>query len=314
MYDIVTIGAATQDNYIQSSKLKFNTKNNQVIFPLGTKIEADHVLLEVGGGATNVAATCVRFGLSTSVVSKCGDDPSGAYVLSELNRLGVDTRHIAVQKGARTGYAVIFLTSAGERTIFVYRGVTEKNIIKPKDVSGIDTQWFYVSSLGGNVSSLRTIFEQKKRGINIAWNPGKEELRKNKELRTQLAQTDILLLNEEEAKIVSRTKRISKDAIRKITKNIVIVTLGDRGSRCFIGTSEIRVRVQKVIPKDTTGAGDAFGSGCLAGILTSRADIKHALFVGSANAMSVVSEVGAKHGLVSPHTLNSFRKRIHITS
>ena len=55
---------------------------------------------------------------------------------------------------------------------------------------------------------------------------------------------------------------------------------------------------------DRTGAGDAFGSGFVAGLIQA-SRIEYAIRLGSANATSVVEYVGAKKGIV---TKNDFEK------
>ena len=69
--DVLTVGAATRDVFIQSKRFK-NIKNPlaadglDVCFPLGAKIDLDSVIFETGGGATNAAVTFSRFGLRTA--------------------------------------------------------------------------------------------------------------------------------------------------------------------------------------------------------------------------------------------------------
>lgn len=319
MHDVITIGSATQDTYIQSKEFKVQRGKKgssgmpEIAFSFGSKIEIDTLLLEVGGGATNAAATFSRFGLDVAVVSQCGDDPSGTFVFSELKKLNINTDHIHVKKGGRTGYSVIFLTKDGERTALVYRGVTGEFILDTHHLASLKTKWAYISSLAGNMTAVRSAFSLKTKGVNIAWNPGMRELQKPKSVLARfIANADILLVNQEEAQLLFGKNLCAKN-IRERTQNVVVITYGSKGSDTYFGDNVYRCRVQAVRPADTTGAGDAFGSGLVAGILQKPGNIEYAITVGSANAMSVIQQIGAKHGLASPQTIPKLFKRIRIT-
>lgn len=321
MYDVVTIGTVSQDTYItsQAFRLQRNSKSATgefQCFPFGTKILLNDFHIEVGGGATNAAATFRRFGFSTSVVSRCGDDPSGQFVIEELKREKIDTSHIQIVRNQKTEYSLILLNKNGERTIFVYRGVAANFGPTRSVISNLSAKWFYVTSLAGNTSVLSCVMQSKQKGINIAWNPGKADLLLSHQTFSRLlANVDVLLLNREEAGMLFGSTNIS--VIRKRCQKrqipVCVVTDAEHGSWLFSGSLTVRSKIKKVQARDTTGAGDAFGSGFLAGLLRQPGDFKHAMYVASANAMSVVQKVGAKHGLISPKTLNTLTSRIRIT-
>ena len=53
-----------------------------------------------------------------------------------------------------------------------------------------------------------------------------------------------------------------------------------------------------------TGAGDAFGSGFVAGLILYRHDVSRALSLAVSNSHFVVQSIGAQTGLLTRHTLN----------
>ena len=59
----------------------------------------------------------------------------------------------------------------------------------------------------------------------------------------------------------------------------------------------------KVNPVNTTGAGDAFGSGFLAGFINSNSNAKTALHLGMLNATAVIMHNGAQKGLLTKSEL-----------
>ena len=48
----------------------------------------------LGGSAGNVAVAAARYGQSTALISRTGDDPFGAFVRRRLAELGVDTEFV----------------------------------------------------------------------------------------------------------------------------------------------------------------------------------------------------------------------------
>lgn len=97
--------------------------------------------------------------------------------------------------------------------------------------------------------------------------------------------------------------------------DLVVVTDARNGAYATDGKYFYKAGIFKEkIVSDRTGAGDAFASGFLSAIILSRKNppydeviIKESLRVASANATSVIEEVGAKNGLLKKEDLNQPR-------
>jgi len=318
MYDIITIGSATQDVYVFSKKFKVLRDSRAVTgevesFTFGTKIELDDILFEIGGGATNSAYTFARQGLKVGCVARIGVGGGGEEIRNFLKKSKIADLLI-VDKKNRTAHSVIFLDKNGERTILVYRGAAHHFKTGDINLSKIkNTRWLYITSLAGNVNLLGKIVRfANKNKIKVALNPGKLEIRAGRSrILGIFKKTDILLLNREEAAEItgrsySDNKGIIKDLHRLAGSNITVVTEGDQGSLVALKDDLYRVIIKPVKAVDTTGAGDAFGSGFTAGYLKSKGNIKTAIKLGCNNAASVVQKIGAKHGLL---TLKSLKRK-----
>ena len=91
MYDVITIGSATQDVYLFSKRFKVLRDTRAVTgevecFAFGTKIELDDILFEIGGGGTNTAYTLARQGLKVAALVKVGEDEAGREVEKVLKK------------------------------------------------------------------------------------------------------------------------------------------------------------------------------------------------------------------------------------
>src|SRR5882757_6662132 len=110
---ILTFGAATQDVFLTGKALHarrdVRTRDFVEQFPLGAKVEVDHVYFDTGGGATNAAVTFARQGLQVGFIGKIGHDPAGAEVMRVLRREGVTSDHVTTDSKLATGYSTILL-------------------------------------------------------------------------------------------------------------------------------------------------------------------------------------------------------------
>ncbi|MBU0597843.1 carbohydrate kinase family protein [Patescibacteria group bacterium] len=310
MFDVISIGSAFQDVYVFSKKFKVvrdsrTTTGTAQMFAFGTKIELDDILFEIGGGATNTSYTFARQGLRTACISRVGDDGSGKEVSKFLKKNRI-TDKLIIDRQRRTAHSVVFLGKKGERTLLVYRGAAHNFSSRDFNLNGIkNTKWLYISSLAGNLSLLEKIMRYaNSHNIKVALNPGKLEIRQNKKKLAKIIKTvKILFVNREEAVMINKRaygddQGLLKD-LTQLCPNVIAVTEGAGGSLVADGQKHYHIKIKPVKSIDTTGAGDAFGSGFLAGYIKNHGNIQKAIALACANSASVVQKIGAKHGLLT---------------
>ncbi|MFA6042764.1 MAG: carbohydrate kinase family protein [Patescibacteria group bacterium] len=307
-FDIITIGSATQDVYLFGKALRVkrdatSPTGSTLAVPFGAKIELDRMLVEVGGGGTNTAVTFSRLGLRTACVVKVGNDAAGDHVIRILREHKVSSRFVIRDHDDPTAMSTFFLAPNGERTVFVFRGASADFHERMVPWADLAARWYYVSSVGGELNFIRrAIAHAKKTHAHIAVNPGKRELQQRSAAMRVLRDADVLLVNQEEAQLFFQKKgHALVKAISAWRKGIVVVTNAEKGSWAVTERGMWQVRIKPVKAVDTTGAGDAFGSGFVAGLAKRPGDIAYALRLGSINGASVVTQLGAKHGLITHH-------------
>ena len=310
---VLAIGAATQDVFVSGKSLaaKRDVRTHQYVemLPVGEKLELDEVHFDTGGGAHNAAVTFARQGLKASFVGKIGHDPAGAEVLRVMRREKVAIDHIATDSKLATGYSVLLLTPTGERTVLVYRGASSHMRGKDFRIPRLDADWFYITSLAGNLDLLKALMQQAKaRGAQVAFNPGSGELKQTTKLRKLLGDISVLIANRSEMETLfeeTDTKKLLLKGVKHV--EMVVMTDAQRGSyvcdgkRIYGAGQYARVKVM-----DRTGAGDAFGSGFVASLALG-GDIEQALTFASANSTSVVQQVGAKAGILKATRLKKMQ-------
>ncbi len=312
-FDVITIGSATRDVFlIPKSADMYLEKNARyesgegLCFSLGAKLDAEEIYFRTGGSAVNAAITFARQGVKTAVLAKVGDDSRGRSIISRLEEERVDTSFVITDKKYFTAYSVI-LVAAGGRTVFTHRGATEHLCCnEPIPYEKIkDAKWFYITNLGGESAKIffPLIEFAHENGIKIALNPGKSQLALGDALRPVLEKLDVLVLNQEEASYLTGVSYAhEQELFKKLdswTKGFVIMTKGREG---FTACDNEHLWSGGILkePKyvDRTGAGDAFGSGVVAGIARGMS-LGEALQLASANATGVLGDWGANHGLLA---------------
>lgn len=116
------------------------------------------------------------------------------------------------------------------------------------------------------------------------------------ELLEVLKKSDILLINESEAELISGTNNIDRSAVQLqgLGPSTVVIKKGSSGAVLFHGEEKVSIGaypVKDVI--DTTGAGDTFGGGFVSA-LASGGTFRDALIKGSALASICVEGFGVE--------------------
>jgi sugar/nucleoside kinase (ribokinase family) len=320
MYDVITIGAGVRDVFLVSDAFialksdKFSTGVGECV-ALGSKIELEKIVLTTGGGATNAAATFGSLGFKTAAMCKVGNDSPGRDVIEDLEQFGVNTTLVKTVKG-ETGYSTLLTMKDGERTVLVYRGVSGK--FSPRDIDTKQfkkTKWVYLTSLGGNTTlSKRIINAAHKAGANVMWNPGSKELKAGMSFfKPLLPKITVLNMNKEEGELLTGNKKIT-DMMKVLqTEHTVrLITDGTNGSYAYRDGKLVHAGTTDAEAISRTGAGDAFGSGFLSGLMKTQ-DLGPALAIGTLNAESVIQQHGAKNGILKRWPSNKTQKLIQIT-
>ena len=307
MTRILSLGSALQDIYlIDRDDLTPTAIGDVAIFNkvlVGTKVDIDRISYEVGGGGINSSITFARNGHEAIFMGNIAHDPAGGAIIRTLDREGVDSSYVNFLERKTTGTSIVLLDSKdGERTILTCRGASEQfDNFSEKDLSTISPDWLYVTTLRGDIDTLKRFFKYAhSHGIKIMFNPGVKELEKPREVLKLLEYVDVLNVNKTEAaKLVPGVMIIEFLYQLAGYAGTVIITDGAKGGIAGDGEEIYQFGIyEDVKMKDATGAGDAFGSGFLAKYADGQS-FKNALTFASANATSVVTKIGANRGILT---------------
>ncbi|MBR3204151.1 carbohydrate kinase family protein [Candidatus Saccharibacteria bacterium] len=313
MSRIVSLGSALQDIYLidrdDFGTIEYGNKSIFKDLEIGSKYDMDKIDFFIGGGGTNSAVTFAKSGHEAIYIGNIAHDPAGEAILKALDEADVDTSYIYFPPKAKTGCSIILLDSkTGERTVLTFRGASAKfQNLNPNDLEQINPDWLYTTTLRGDMGTILAFFEKTKElDAKIMFNPGELELKNPKQVLGLLSEVDVLLINKHEAALLVGGTLLAEQLKKlKYYCKTVIITDGSMGGIATNGEKTYRFGIYEDVKiKDTTGAGDAFGSGFLAA-LSAGWTFKNSLIFASANSTSVVQHLGAKNGIIS------INKKIH---
>lgn len=314
MFDFITLGSATKDIFLflEKASLKPGVNKHFLEVPFDKKIDVNKVLEFSGGSATNAAATFASFDKKCSVISKIGNDEYGKFILSDMDKFGVDTSLVKVEDG-ETPFSDIIVSSNGKMVILVHRGIERTLSITDIDLS-FESKWLYIGPLPHkNVSFLEDILKvANEKHIKVAFNPGSAELNlKLKKMEPLLKYVDIISMNDDEArKFVGYSNDVNNiTRLAKAVRETAIITKGSKGSLTISDGSIYIASTFKTKQINFVGAGDAFFSGFL-NIVSENKSIEDAITLGSFNASNVIQKYGAKSGLTGKYPPDENKLRI----
>lgn len=236
----------------------------------------DQMELHTGGCANNTAIDLAKLGVSAGVMGKIGMDGFGDFILRALKEHGVDTTGMKRDSKSNTSFTFVMIHTDGERSFFHYLGanaqLTYENIdldlvknCKNLHIAGANL----MPKLDGMPTAM-ILKIAKEAGlttsVDTAWNPEIDWL---KQIEPCLPYTDIFLPSIEEAKMITGLEQPAEigDFLLGHGVKVVGLKMGEQG--CYIkgDGQELSLPAFKVDVVDTSGAGDAFVAGFLAGLL-----------------------------------------------
>lgn len=241
------------------------------------------ISLVVGGSAAITAVAAARLGLRVALAAAVGADSAGEFMLAQLTAEGVDTAPVLARPGQGTGMTVVLshgadraiITAVGAMTSLT-AGDVPSALLRTARHLHISSYFLLEQSLGPGLAKL--LAEAQAGGattsLDTNWDPAGRW--GGDQLRAALAHSDFLLPNEAEALHLSGepTLRGAIPALRAMGPTVV-VKLGANGALCADGNELHRIerparRTDAVVDTtviDTTGAGDCFNAGLIAGLL-----------------------------------------------
>ncbi len=304
MLDLIAIGDSTLDVFLEIDEAtvscQLNKKQCLLCFDYADKIPVKEVIQVPGAGnASNAAVGGRRLGMKTAIVSIVGNDDIGREIVTGWNREGVSTTYVTTDDKHETNYSTV-LNFKGERTILVHH---EQRVYRLPKLAA--TKWIYYTSLGQkHERQERALLAHLKKHANVklAFNPGTHQLHRGlRALKPVIARSDLFIVNRDEAaRLLESGERPVHNMLKhfhQMGAGIVVITDGPDGSYASDGKTVWYLPIFKGPIKERTGAGDSYTIGLIYGLFSGK-ELPEAMRYGTANAWSVVQQIGPQRGLL----------------
>ena len=237
-----------------------------------------------GGAPANFLAALTKFGASTAMLGKVGNDAFGKLLLSTLEKAGIGTSGMVVDDSVFTTLAFVTLDETGDREFSFARkpGADTQLRFEELDLSVLDNArvlHFGTLSLTGEparTATCKAVAYAKKQGKLITFDPN---LRKplwadlntaKEQMLWGLSQADVVKISDEEVEFLFGLAPQAGAAhiLKEYGVKLVFVTCGADG--CYFSNGSAMGHVSSlsgIQVVDTTGAGDIFGGSAVSRLM-----------------------------------------------
>ena len=280
------------------------------------------VTRSVGGCAPNTAIDLAKIDRSIPihVIGRIGQDDDGRYVVSQLQRYGINTGQIVQSADRPTSFSDVFSLPTGERTFFHMTGANDDFSPEDVDISALSCNLLHIGYIlllaqfdradpEYGTAMARFLHAVQERGIRTSIDAVSDSGgRFAEKMVPAMKYSDYVIVNEiESCAIFGLNPRNSDgtlamdavhDAMRRMAacgvRRKVIVHSKEMGCCLDVATGEFTEVPALPIPKSeirgSCGAGDAFCAGCLYGLYTEMPDRELLEFAAGAAACSLFAE------------------------
>ncbi|MEM9142261.1 MAG: 5-dehydro-2-deoxygluconokinase [Bacteroidota bacterium] len=311
-YDVITFGRSSIDLYSQDVGATFTDITGFDAF--------------VGGSPLNIAVGCARLGINASLLTAVGRDKVGEFILNFLEKEGVNTQCIPIKDGSRSSAVVLGIEPPDRFPLVFYRDNAADSQVNIDDVERANISGHRMLLINGTAMNREPsrsatfyaaeIANRKQVDVVLDLDFRADQWHDYRAygitMRAVLPKVRIAIGTEEEilaatmensAQVTIKDQQISAPEIKGSVEGSIahLLTTGvetlivkrgkDGASICSKDGTRINVPGFPVEILNVLGAGDAFASGFIYGVLQGW-DLYKACRMGNASGAHVVTQKG----------------------
>ncbi|HZB25789.1 MAG TPA: 5-dehydro-2-deoxygluconokinase [Vicinamibacterales bacterium] len=306
-YDVLTMGRSCIDLYA-----------HQIGVPITEVTSFDAY---VGGCPTNISVGTRRLGLRSALLTALGDDQVGDFVLSFLDREGVETRYIPRKPGKRTSAVIMAIQPPDRFPLTFYREGCADRELTTGDVDAApvgDSAIVLVTGTGLSHDPGRTAtFHAAERAaalgaqlfVDVDYRPDQWRSRAAfaSSMQQLLRHASLVIGTEEEIAAAGDADDVERaiGIVAKSTPAPVVIKRGARGATLVRDGTRTDIAPFRIEVLNVLGAGDAFASGLIAGIRRGW-PLERAIRMGNATGAIVVTRHGCANFMPTDAEVEAF--------
>lgn len=268
-----------------------------------TQVNTRSIKFMPGGGAANTGSALAQIGISTAIFSKVGNDLNGAFLRHALSNNGADVSNIRVSLRKTTPFTFVGLHPDGDRSFIHTPGCNLTFSTRDLDREALYACKFLLyqdmwvlPKLDGVAPKI--LAGAQKRGVVTLLDECYGLGPRREIFEAALPYCDVVLPSYDDMLVIfpKCSPELVAKKLRDCGAKRVVLKLGKNG--CLVVNDAGAVPVPSLATKivDTTGAGDCFNAGFIAGLAHGLDDIGAAK-IGAAAAAACIRQVGGAVGI-----------------
>lgn len=256
-----------------------------------------------GGAPLNVAYHLSKLGYRAAPVTALGRDARGEQLLDQMKAWGLETAFVTFIDDLPTGTVMVGLNGQGQPSYEIQTGVAWEQINIGRDVHNLASTAaavvFGTLAIGGsyNRGQLSTLLETAKDALKVYDVNLRPPNTPAETVWDAAGNADIIKLTTDELQALLSDKtgdveNMARQLAERTGSAKICVTAAEKGAWLLDGETWLNATGQKVDVVDAVGAGDAFISGLIDGLL-SGLEPKQALDNGTRMGGLIVGRQGA---------------------
>ncbi|XP_061346951.1 uncharacterized protein LOC133292549 [Gastrolobium bilobum] len=262
-----------------------------------------------GGSLSNSLVALARLGASSinvAMAGSVGSDLLGGFYREKLRRANVQFLSPPLKDGT-TGTVIVLTTPDAQRTMLAYQGTSstvnyDTSLASAVSKTNILVVEGYLFELPDTIKTISKACEEARRnGALIAITASDVScIERHFDDFWEIVENyaDIVFANDDEARALCNFEgKESSDLTTRYLSHfvpLVSVTDGRRGSYIGVKGEAIYIPPSPCVPVDTCGAGDAYASGMLYGVLSGISDLRSMGTMAAKVAATVVGQQGTR--------------------
>jgi sugar/nucleoside kinase (ribokinase family) len=273
----------------------------------------DEIRMNPAGTAAGAVMNAAKMGIKTRSVFCVGDDEKGDFIINRYERLKIDCAMAQRSTSKQTSTTILPIRPNGDRPALHCRGASDDLFVTEDKFDDVCDARFlhhggtgFIRAMEGG-QSAKLLRHAKRKGLTVTFDligPNEGTLA---ELKTLLPHVDYFMPSLEEAAHISSLTDPADCAafFMDLGAQSCIFKWGSKGSFIKTKDTQFRIPAYDVVVSDTTGCGDSYCGGFIAGLALGY-DLEEACKLGTAVSGLVASGLGSDAVVVDLETTKNF--------
>jgi len=286
----------------------------------------DEIRINPAGTASGAVMNAAKMGIKTATVACVGEDEKGQFIVDCYERMGIDCSMVQRSSKTQTSATILTIRPNGDRPAMHARGASDDLFVPETEFDRVcDTRFLHHGGTGllnamDTGQSAKLMAHAKQKGLVttldlIAPNEGTMD-----QLKGLLPNVDYFMPSMEEAEFIAESVGAKFSTPSELASYYMdqgagncIFKWGEKGSFIKTPDGEFRVPAFKITVSDTTGCGDSYCGGFIAGLAMGY-ELEEACRLGTATSGLVATALGSDAGVVDLESTLSFMKSATLIS